>query len=93
LSPEENVASFRMQASRTTLKAGFGPAQSAQVPPLLDKSHRLGGAHGLATIFAMRARQGRRQAEVNHPALNDCRCSHILKVTRLKMKTSGSFLE
>jgi hypothetical protein len=56
-----DVASFRMQVSRTTRKVGHGASQRPCAPLGFDERNRLGFGHGFAAVLAVRSRQCRRQ--------------------------------
>src|SRR5436309_3241595 len=58
-----NVASFRMQVSRMTLKIGLGATQCPRAPLGFDERDRLVFSDGLASVFAMRARKRGRELE------------------------------
>ena len=52
-----NVASFRMQVSRTTRKVGPGASQRPCASLGFDERNRLGFGHGFAPVLAVRSRQ------------------------------------
>ena len=75
-----NVASFRMQVSRTTRKIGPGAAQRPCAALGFDERNRLGFGHGFAAALAVRSCQCRRQLEPDHLATNDGRRIHDTSV-------------
>src|SRR5688500_17238543 len=57
------VASFRMQVSRTTRKVGPDASQRPCASLRFDERNRLGFAHGLAAVLAVRTGQCRGQLD------------------------------
>ena len=75
-----NVASFRMQVSRTTRKVGPGAPQRPCASLGFDERNRLGFGHRLAPVLAMRSRQRRAELEPDNLAANDGRRIHDTSV-------------
>ena len=69
-----NVASFRMQVSRTTRKVRPGASQCPRASLGFDERNRLTFGHRLAPVLAMCSCQRRGQLEPDDLAFNDgCR--------------------
>jgi hypothetical protein len=75
-----NVASFRMQVSRTTRKVGPGASQRPCASLRFDERNRLGLGHRLAPVLAVRTGQCRGQLEPDNLAANDGRRIHDTSV-------------
>src|SRR5437667_11593126 len=65
-----NVASFRMQVSRMTLKIRLGAAQCARTPLGFDERDRFLLGHGLGPVFAICASKRGRELEPDYFAFH-----------------------
>jgi hypothetical protein len=74
------VASFRMQVSRTTRKVGPGASQRSCASLRFDERNRLGLGHRLAAVLTVRTGQCRGQLEPDNLATNDGRRIHDISV-------------
>ena len=74
------VASFRMQASRTTRKVGLGASQRSCAARVFDERNRLGFGHAFPAVLAVRSRQRRGELEPDNLAANDGRRIHDTSV-------------
>ena len=75
-----NVATFRMQVSRTTRKVRPGATQRPCASLRFDKGNRFGLGHRLPPVLAVRSRQRRGQLEPDNLATNDGRRVHDISV-------------
>ena len=75
-----NVASFRMQVSRTTRKVGPGAAQRPCASIGFDERNCLGLGDRFASVLALGSRQRRGQLEPDNLAANDRRRVHDISV-------------
>jgi hypothetical protein len=70
----ENVASFKMQVSRTTRKVRPGASQRPRASLGFDERNHFGLGHRLAAVLAVCSRQRRGELEPDDLAFNDgCR--------------------
>src|ERR1700674_2997156 len=84
-----NVASFRMQVSRTTLKIGPGATQCPCAPLGFDEPHRFTFGHRLATVLAVRARQRRGELEPDDFPVDDGSRIHAISVRKDAGRNKG----
>ena len=80
LSSAGNVASFRMQVSRTTRKVRPGASQRPCASLRFNERNGLGFGHGFAAVLTVRSRQRGRELEPDNLAANHGRRIHDTSV-------------
>jgi hypothetical protein len=77
-----NVASFRMQVSRTTRKVEPGATQCTRTTLRFDECDGLRLGHRLPAVLAVRPRQRARELEPNNFPVDDGRRIHNIRVRK-----------